>query len=55
MLKMTGMRLQKIVDIGMYLFIEKRLGGGISYMGKRYAKANKKYTKNYNPKKRQNL
>ena len=55
MLKMTGMRLQKIVDIGIYLFIERRLGGGISYMSKRYAKANNKYTKNYNPKKRQNL
>ena len=29
MLKMTGMRLEKIVDIDMYLFIEKRLRGGI--------------------------
>ena len=30
MLKMTGMRLEKIVDIDMYLFIEKGLRGGIS-------------------------
>ena len=51
MLKMTGMRLEKIVDIDMYLFIEKGLRGGISYIAKRYAKANNKYTKNYDPKK----
>ena len=34
MLKMTGMRLKKIVDIDMYLFIEKGLRGGISYIAK---------------------
>ena len=50
MLKMTGMRLEKIVDIDMYLFIEKGLRGGISHIAKRYAKANNKYIKNYNPK-----
>ena len=38
MLKMTGAKLQNIVDIDMYLFIEKRLRGGISYIAKRYAK-----------------
>ena len=38
--KMTGVKLEKIVDIGMYLFIEKGLRGGISYIAKRYAKAN---------------
>ena len=37
---MTGVKLEKIVDIGMYLFIEKGLRGGISYIAKRYAKAN---------------
>ena len=47
MLKMTGMRLEKIVDIDMYLFIEKGLRGGISYIAKRYAKANNKYMNDY--------
>ena len=51
MLKMTGMRLEKIVDIDMYLFIEKGLRGEISYIAKRYAKANNKYMKDYDPKK----
>ena len=37
MLKMTGVRLEKIVDVDMYLFIEKGLTGGISYIAKRYA------------------
>ena len=51
MLKMTGMRLENIADIDVYLFIEKGLRGGISYIAKRYAKANNKYMKSYNPKK----
>ena len=32
MLKMTNIELEKISDIGKYLFIEKRLRGGISYI-----------------------
>ena len=51
MLKMTAMRLEKIADIGMYFFTEKGLRGGISYNAKRYAKANNKYMKDYDPKK----
>ena len=47
MLKMTGVKLEKIFDIDMYLFIEKGLRGGISYIAKRYSKANNKYMKNY--------
>ena len=43
MLKLTGVKLEKIVDIDMYLFIEKGLRGGISYIGKRYSEANNKY------------
>ena len=35
MLKMTGVKLEEISDIDKYLFIEKRLRGGISYTAKR--------------------
>ena len=49
MLKMTGMRLVKTVNIDMYLFIEKGLREGISYIAKIYAKENNKYMKNYDP------
>ena len=67
MLKMTGIKLEKISDIEKYLFIKKGLRGGISYIAKshakannkwgisyiakRHAKANNKYTENYDPKK----
>ena len=51
MLKMTGIKLEKVSDIDKYLFIERRLGGGISYIAKRYAKANNKYMNGYDPKK----
>ena len=51
MLKMTGVKLEKIFDIDMYLLIEKGLRGGISYIAKRYSKANNKYIKNNDPKK----
>ena len=51
MLKMTGVKLEKISDIGMYLFIEKGLTGGVSYIAKRHAKGNNKYTGGYDPKK----
>ena len=50
-LKMTNIELEKISDIDKYLFIEKGLGGGISYIAKRYSKANNKYLNNYDPKK----
>ena len=36
MLKMTGVKCKKISDIDMYLFIEKGLRGGISYIAKNY-------------------
>ena len=48
MLKMTGVKLEKIVGIDMQLFIEKGLRGGSSYIAKRYAKAYNKYMNNYN-------
>ena len=49
MLKMTGAKLEKISNIDMYLFTEKGLRGGISYIAKRYSEANNKYMKNYDP------
>ena len=51
MLKMTGVKLEKISYIDKYLFIEKGLSGGISYIAKRYAKANNKHMNDYHPKK----
>ena len=51
MLKMTGVKLEKISHIDKYLFIEKGLRGWISYIAKRYAKANNKYPNDYDPKK----
>ena len=38
MLQMTGMKLEKINDINVHLFIEKEMRGGISYISKRYSK-----------------
>ena len=49
MLKMTCVKLEKISDIDMYLFIEKGLRGGISYIAKRCSEANNKYMKNHDP------
>ena len=51
MLKMTGVKLEKISNVDMHSFIEKGLRKGISYIPKRYAKANNKNMKNYYPKK----
>ena len=48
---MTGVKLEKISDIDKYLFIEKGLRGGISYIAKRYVKTNNKYMNDYDPKK----
>ena len=39
--------LDLISDIDMHLFTEKRMKGGISYIAKRYSKANNKYMKCY--------
>ena len=55
MLKVIGMKLEKIFDFDRYLFIEKGLREGISYIAKRYSDLNDKYMKNYDPKTRQNI
>ena len=41
MLKMTGIRLEKINNIDIHLFLEKGMRGGISYISKRYSKSDK--------------
>ena len=50
MSKMTGVKLEKISDIDKHFFIKRGLRGGISYIAKRYAKANNKYMNDYDPK-----
>ena len=51
MLKMADVKLEKISNIDKYLFIEKGSRGGISYIAKRYAKANNKYMNDYDSEK----
>ena len=48
-LKMTGVKVEKIFDIDMYLFIEKGLKGGISYIAKTYSKWNYKCKACFDP------
>ena len=47
MLRMTGKELEKISDIDQYLFIEKGLRGGISYIAKRHSKTKNEYCPDY--------
>ena len=50
MLKMTETESEVISDIDMYLFVEKWLRGGISYIAKIFSKANNKYMQSYDDK-----
>ena len=36
---MTGIQLEKINNIDVHLFLEKRMRGGVSYISKRYSKS----------------
>ena len=50
-LKETGQQLQLLDDYDMLLMFERGIRGGITHISKRYAEANNKYMKNYNPEK----
>ena len=50
MLKMTKIKLELMVDIDMFQFIEKGMRGGILYIANRYGKANNVYMKEYDEK-----
>ena len=50
MLNEIEVELEFISDVGMYLFFEKGTRGRISYISKRYSKANNKYLKSYHSK-----
>ena len=47
MLKMTRIELELISDTDVHLSIQKKMGGGISYIAKRHSKVNNKYMECY--------
>ena len=49
LLKKTGVELELLTDLDMHLFVERGMRGGISMVGKRYAKANNPLVEGYNP------
>ena len=48
-LKETGQELQLLHDYDMLMMFEQGIRGGITHIAKRYAEANNKYMKDYNP------
>ena len=51
MLKMTKVELEKIRDPDKYMFFEQGIRDGVSYINKRYSKANNEYCKDYDKEK----
>ena len=47
MLNMSKTKLELISDPAMYIFFEKGMRGGVSYISNRYSKSNNKYLKSY--------
>ena len=54
MLKLTKIDLEKISDPDKYMFFEEEMRGGVSYINKRYSKANNKYCPDYDNEKPKN-
>ena len=54
MLKMTKAELEKISDPDKYIFFEQGMWGGVSYISKRYSKANNDYCQDYDEEKPKN-
>ena len=54
MLKMTKIDLEKINDHDKFMFFEQGMRGGVSYIIKRYSKANNEYCKDYDKEKPKN-
>ena len=50
MLNITNIKLEFISDPDMYIFFEKGMRGGVSFISNRYSEANNKYLKSFDPK-----
>ena len=52
---MTKIKFELISDLDMYIFFEKGMRGGVSYIYNRYSKANNKYLNLMTQNKNQNI